>query len=203
MFQGMKSELTIGAREIACQQVLIEDYTVFSIQWMVFPPEHAPFLKPDFLLERYLAYIRRFTFSLIRPTVTVEGVEFRLLFSRISLIGFWPPLSREEDGRGSVTLNISRGLLVQSTECDRGELSFACEAAAGGIRVTLQLSDYCPLLLGSRKPSRWRKWLYRLTQAYIHKVVTVRFLARVYRELAGSGACVRVVKVPAERGEEI
>jgi hypothetical protein len=71
------------------------------------------------------------------------------------------------------------------------------------VRIGLRLSDYCPLLLGSRTPSLLHKWFYRLTQAAIHKIVTVRFLVRLYRERAGKNACCRVVRVNVRDGEPL
>lgn len=190
--------------EIACQQILEHDSSVFSIQWMTLPPDYAHGIDPPFLLARYLQYIRRFTLSLIRPRVSADGVEFRLLGTNIVLLGFRGPVNSEgARGEQSLTLFIDGGLLVQPKQCDRGELAFLVAATATGLRVTLQLSEFCPLLLGNRGPSLWRKWLYRLTQAFIHKVVTIRFLARIYRELAGAGARIKVVKVLLREGEAI
>lgn len=190
-------------KEIACQQVLMEDSSVFSVQWTTVPAAQRERLSADFLLERYLAYIRRFTFTLIRPVVTAEGIAFCLAGTGRSLILFDPPVRQEHPGQESLTLHICGGFLVQADQCHRGELSFILEDGAEGVRLILRLADYCPLLLGNGKPSRLRKWLYRFTQAYIHKVVTVRFLARVYGELAGAGGCVRVVRVRVREGEEL
>lgn len=199
----MNETMTPTEQEIACQQVLLDDSSVFSIQWMTVSERLGSAVTPDFLLDRYLAYIRRFTLSLIRPRVMAHGVEFRLLGLPISLISFTAPVRRQEAGGASLSLAICGGFLVQPDQCDRGELSFLAEEALGGVRLTLRLADFCPLLLGSPSPSRMRKLLYRFTQAYIHKVVTVRFLARLYRELAGGAACVRVVFVRPSRGEEL
>ncbi len=184
---------------IACQQVLLEGAAVFSIQWMVMPAVHAPLLTPVALLERYLVHIRRFTLGLIRPARTETGIEFRLLGTTCALLRFNPPLRQGDD---ILTLAIRGGVLVQRDQCGRGELAFLAEPTPDGIKVTLRLSDYSPLLLGSSNPSPLRKWLYRMTQASIHKLVTVRFLSRLYRELTGN-RCVQVVKVQVQSGEEI
>ncbi|TWJ32491.1 hypothetical protein [Geobacter argillaceus] len=190
-------------REIACQQILEHDSSVFSIQWMTLPSDHVHGIDPPFLFSRYLKYIRRFTLSLIRPQLSADGVEFRLMGMNVVLLRFRGPVNREGAGERSLTLSIDGGLLVQPKQCDRGELAFMVTDTAAGLRVTLQLSGYCPLLLGDQRPALWRKWLYRLTQAYIHKVVTVRFLARIYRELAGPGVKTKVVKVLLREGEEV
>jgi hypothetical protein len=188
-----------GSQEIACQQVLVEDSSVFSVQWSQFPEQIAAGLTPRRLLDRYLYHIHRATFSAIRPAVSAGGVEFRLLGSRLSLISFLPP--EEEDG--SVTLRICGGLLVQPHQCDRGELQFSVASTPEGVKVSLQLSDYCPLILGSPAPSPLRRWMYRLTQAAIHRLVTIRFLMLIYRDLAGSSAPVRVVNVNVRDGQPV
>jgi hypothetical protein len=189
--------------EIVCQQVLREDSSVFSIQWMTLPARHAGAVVPERLLERYLAHVRCFTLSLVRPVRSAEGIDFRLIATRLNLLSFAPPLATDNGLSSSTTLRISGGYLVQPRECGRGELSFITEPCGEGIKVVVRLADYCPLLLGSRRPSRGRKLLYRLTQALLHKVVTVRFLIRLYQELEGHGKRVRVVKTRGIAGEEI
>jgi hypothetical protein len=188
--------------EIAYQQVLTEDASVFSVQWLDFPGQHAVELTPQAVFQRYLLHIRRFTASVIRPTITPEGVEFRLLASDISLISFTPPAEEESRESESLLLRICGGILVQRQQCHRGEFRFLVSRRDGEVRVTVQLSDYCPLILGSDKPSRVRKWLYRLTQALIHKLVTIRFLLRLYREITGLSPRLRPRKVMVRSGEE-
>ncbi len=189
-------------KKIGCQQVLLRDSSVFSIQWMVFPQRHSETLSPSYLLERYLHHIRYFTFSVIRPYRTDTQLEFRLLNSHISLISFTDTLSRDSALPNSASISICGGILVQRENNHRGELSFITKPIHSGLKVILQLSDYCPLLLGSDKPSYWRKLFYRLTQAYIHKIVTVRFLSRLYLDLEGVTPNIRVVKVKVMKGEE-
>ncbi|GFE62190.1 hypothetical protein [Geobacter sp. AOG2] len=186
-------------QEIACQQVLVEDSSVFSIQWSVFPAHLALQLTPDILLKRYLAYIRRCTATIIRPHCSASEIQFRLFGSRWSLISFLPPVLEQQ----AVVLRICGGILVQPGQCGRGELRFSVKEQPDGIRVSLELSEYCPLILGSPTPSTFRRLLYRLSQAAIHRLVTVRFLALLYRELAGPGARVRVVGVKVREGEPV
>ena len=189
--------------EIACQQVLAEDGSVFSIQWTVMPERHAAMLTPNFLLERYQAYLRHVTLTLVRPLQTGEGLAFRLLTTNVALLTFAPPAFSTESGIHAVTLRICEGHFVQAACCNRGKFSFMAESVNGGVKISVQLSEYYPRLLGSRSPSLSRKWFYRLTQAWIHKIVTVRFLKDLYRELEEEGACFRVVKVCVRKGEEI
>lgn len=186
-------------QEIACQQVLVDDSSVFSIQWSVFPASLAAPLTPETLLNRYLTYIRRCTATIIRPHRSASGIRFRLFTSRWSLISFLPPVEEQQ----AVVLRICGGMLVQPGQCERGELRFGVKELPDGIRVSLELSEYCPLLLGSPSPSPFRRLLYRLSQAAIHRLVTVRFLALLYRELAGPGARVRVVGVKVRDGQPV
>ncbi|QEM70076.1 hypothetical protein FO488_00695 [Geobacter sp. FeAm09] len=177
----------------------MDDSSVFSIQWSVFPATLAAPLTPGILLDRYLAYIRRCTATVIRPHCSAPGIQFRLFASRWSLISFLPPVAE----RHAVVLRICGGMLVQPGQCERGELRFGVTELPDGIRVSLELSEYCPLLLGSPAPSSFRRLLYRLSQAAIHRLVTVRFLALLYRDLAGPGARVRVVGVKVRDGQPI
>ncbi len=192
-----------SGRQVSVQQVLQEDGSVFSIQWSVIPSPPGNRLAPGEVLADYLLFLRRVTGSLVRPLAVEGGVEFRLLGTRLSLLSFRGPLPGEESGVPRVALLICGGFLVQRAVCDRGELEIACEPVDGGTRVSLRLADYCPLLLGSRQPGPFRKWLYRLTQAAIHRVVTVRFLVWLFRSRVGSRVPHRVVKVRVAPGEEI
>ena len=194
----LKQEMPAALRdqEIACQQVLLEDATVFSIQWSVFPGRLAAALAPEELLKRYLDCIRSSTATIVRPRETQDGIELRLLGSGPSLISFLPPVI---EGK-SLVVRIRGGLLVQPRQQDRGELRFGVEKSTEGTRVALRLSGYCPLILGGPSPSLLRRWFYRLTQAAIHRLVTVRFLTLLHRELAGQTARVRMVGVRVRDG---
>lgn len=187
-------------REIACQQVLLDDSSVFSVQWLDLPRHLAEDIDPAFLLNRYLDHLRRFTLGMVRPRREGDKVRFCLLNTSWALLEFSPPRHEQESTRRSLILEVCGGLLVQPALCDRGRLELATEEVDQVLRIRLQLSDFCPLLLGGAQPSLARRWLYRTTQAAIHKVVTVRFLLRLYRELAGPEACVRVVPVRVREG---
>ena len=174
----------------------MEDNSVFSIQWTDLPLGLGKGMTPQRLLEAYLRAIRRMTWGLIQPQVTDDGIAFRLL-GCLPLLCFLRP---EPEGDW-LALRICGGLLVQRDQCDRGELAFNCEPLPGGqVRVTLRLSDYCPLLLGSQRPSVVRRWLYRLTQATLHRLVTIRFLALLYRELGGVSRRIETVHVQVREG---
>ena len=178
----------------------MEDSSVFSLQWSLFPREIADGITPRDVLERYLAYLRRITLGIIRPTETALGLDFRLPGKRgVCLISFLPPDSSD----GAITLRICGGLLVQPRQCHRGELRFSVLPEQDRVKILLQLSDYCPLLLGSVTPSFIHRWLYRLTQAAIHRLVTIRFLKLLYRDLGGKAPVVTVTPVRVRDGRPL
>lgn len=185
--------------EVVCQQVMTEDASIFSVQWTDIPAVLTTQLSADDLLCRYLGYVRKFTFGLIRPLTLESGIEFRLFGTQLSLIKFLPA----EHSDTFVTLRICGGILVQPRQCDRGELRFGVEHKLESVRASLQLSDFCPLILGSNSPSPLRLWLYRVTQAALHRLVTVRFLALLYRELSGPYARVRVKNIVVRAGRPV
>ncbi|MDD2270805.1 MAG: hypothetical protein PHP95_13175 [Desulfuromonadaceae bacterium] len=185
--------------EVVCQQVMTEDASIFSVQWADMPVALTAQLSTDDLLCRYLCYVKKFTLGLIRPLTLEGGIEFRLVGTQLSLIKFLPA----EHSDNFVTLRICGGVLVQPRQCDRGELRFGIEPTLESVRASLQLSDFCPLILGSNSPSPFRLWLYRVTQAALHRLVTVRFLALLYRELAGPYAQVRVKNIVVRPGRPV
>jgi len=185
--------------EVACQQVMTEDSSIFSVQWTDLPTAIAGSLSAEELLRRYLGYVRKCTLTLIRPITLESGIEFRLICTGLSLISFLPPARTD----GFVTLHICGGFLVQPRQCDRGELRFGAEPALESVRISLQLSDFCPLILGSDSPSPLRLWLYRFTQAALHRLVTVRFLALLYHELVSPHAKVRIKNIVVRAGRPV
>jgi hypothetical protein len=193
-------EETPVPQEISCQQVLIDETSVYSSQWMHIPDRHRSVVTPRFLFERYLVYLRKVTFSIVRPVDTGRMIEFRLAGAKCSLLSFSLP-EECEDGH-TLRMAICGGLLVQQDQCRRGQLSFVVEPEHAALKVMVHLADYCPLLLGGSHPSRVRRWLYRMTQALIHRKVTLSFLSYIYREIAGEKACVRHVRVRPATGRE-
>ncbi len=188
---------------ITCQQVLTGNGSVFSSQRTVFPARCAETLTPQLILDEYLLYLRRFTLSLARAAWTDNGLEFRFFFTKLHILTFAPPQYVETSRSRSVTLRICGGHFVQCDQCNRGRFSFFSEIDNEGVRVSVELSDYFPRLLGSGSPSLFRKLLYRLTQAALHKLMTTRFLAHLYRKLTGESPPFQIIKACERSGEEI
>ncbi|MBJ6799351.1 hypothetical protein [Geomonas propionica] len=189
--------------EISCQQILLPDSSVYSVQWIDLPLEAALRANPAFLLQHYFKVVRRCTLGLITPVLEPYGVEFRVTGTRRALLAFSAARFEDDQGMQAVHLCISGGILVQPGECDSGMFSLLTTIGADHGRVTVQLSDYCPLLLGSRNPSRLRKLCYGMTQSFFHKVVTIRYLASLFRELCGVKARVAVRNVVVRQGTDI
>lgn len=187
-------------REIACQQVLLADASVFSVQWTDLPAAHAAGVTAETIYRRYLTVVRSRTGGLIVPRESCREVAF-LLAGRYPLLRFRLPLPGRSAGGREFRLHIHGGLLVQSAARNRGELLFRVEPLPdGGRRIVLQVTDYHPVLLGSHRPSLFRRWLYRLTQAAVHRWLTIRFLAGLHRAPTGVAAKVRLVPVMVREG---
>ncbi|NJD91813.1 MAG: hypothetical protein FIA91_09905 [Geobacter sp.] len=199
----MDSELLpdIDPDKIACQQILAEDQSVYSIQWVVIPTDAAAGLTAAAVLQLYLDYIERVTVRIIRVVTVDRAIEFRIAGTSLALLSFTAPQFEKSGEAEKCSLLISGGALVQPKECDRGQLDFLITPVANGCRVVLRLSDYCPLLLGSRRPARWRKWLYRCTQAYLHKVITVSFLKELHEKKSGQRSRKSVVRIVVRKGD--
>jgi hypothetical protein len=181
----MSAERSFLHKKIACREIILDDDSVFSRQSIVIPHCNGALLTPAYLVERYLAFLRKCTFSIVQPVQAGGKTAFALFGSLFPMLIFSGP---EFSGNGrthSATLRIEGGLLVQRSECGKGMLSFIIGNVEEGVQVAVEVRDYCPLLLGGRKPSKMRKWFYRCTQAFVHRIITVRFLAHLYKQLEG------------------
>ena len=199
----MTSRARGGVAEIACQQVLLQDGTVFSVQWLVVPARYAHALTAGLLLERYLKLVRDYTFSLVRPVSGPDGIQFRLVGTSLALLSFAPPEFQSDPHLKAVQLHTVGGLLVRKGDPGRGMLSFLIEQEEGGVRVTLQLFYSRPLLLGSGRPSRLRRILFRISQGRFHKAITLRFLGDLYRDLTGERSRLQLRNVRVKQGKDI
>lgn len=168
---------------IASEDIILGDASVVSRQWVLLPTEIC-LPTPELMLERYLAFLRRCTLSLVRPERASGGIAFRLAGLNRPLLQFAPPESSRSGASRSVALHIQGGLLTQQRACGRGVLAFTVSPGRNGVKLAVQVADYCPLLLGGGpRPSRLRNRLYRSTQAIVHRLITVRFLAHFCRTM--------------------
>lgn len=188
-------------RTIEFHQVLKMDGTVHSHQWIVLPAMSAPDLSVEDIVVRYLAFLRFCTHGLVNPERNADGIALRCL--GIPLIRLCLPVVTRSETVTHADLFINGGFLVQRNSCSRGQLRFSIISAPGQIRIEIRLSDYCPLLLGSQTPTRFRKWLYHITQSSIHKFVTIRFLATLCSDLTGCKPPFKVVKNSLADAEDV
>ena len=188
-------------RTIEFHQVLKADGTVHSHQWVVLPATCAPDLSVEDIAARYLAFLRLCTLGLVNPERNADGIALRFL--GLPLICLCLPVVTRDETATHADLFINGGLLVQRDSCSRGQLRFSIISTPEQIRIEIRLSDYCPLFLGSHSPTRFRKWLYHITQASIHTLVTIRFLASLCSDLTGIKPPINVVKNSLNGAEDI
>lgn len=193
--------MPIRERTIEFHQVLKKDGTVHSHQWIVLPAACAADLSVEDIVARYLAFLRSCTLALVNPERDADGIALRLL--GLPLIRLCLPVVTRNETATHADLFINGGFLVQRDSCSRGQLRFSMISAPEQMRIEIRLSDYCPLLLGYHTPTRFRKWLYHITQASIHKLVTIRFMATLCSDLTGLKPPFDVVKKSLADAEDI
>ena len=189
-------------REITIEfhQVLKTDGTVHSHQWIVLPATCAPDLSVEDIVARYFTFLRFCTLGLVNPESNADGIALRFL--GLPLICLCLPVVTRNETATHADLFINGGFLVQRDSCSRGQLRFSIISTPEQMWIEIRLSDYCPLLLGSHAPSRFRRWLYHITQASIHKLVTIRFLASLCSDLTGIKPPFNVVKYSLDDVED-
>jgi hypothetical protein len=193
----------VEVQEIAYQQILLEDGSVFSVQWLEVPGCFAQLISASLLLERYLKHVRDCTWSLVRPVINEEGIQFRLVGTSLAFLSFAPPEYHVTGENQAVHLRNVGGLLVKGRQPAGGVLSLLTHREEGRLRVTLQLLYSRPLLLGSGTPSRLRRLFFSMTQGYLHRILTICYLKRLYRDLTGDEARFRVRGVRVREGVDI
>jgi hypothetical protein len=143
----------------------------------------------------YWRLITRFTLGLVR-VASDDGDQCVVLVARpLVLLRLHTPEYELEDGRGSVTWRIKRGILVAGDWRDRGFLRLSIARASsddldGDARVTVQMEvqNFYPWLRGRGSFARLGVWIYANTQQRIHRFVTRRFLLRLAAALEGRQA---------------
>lgn len=154
-----------------------------------FPGPASQVLSLAFLRWAAAAYwhlITRFTLGLIRVTSDGEEQCVVLVARPLVLLRFHSPEYELDEGRGSVTWRIRRGILVSSSGRDHGflRLSVATSGSPGEIgrsRVQLQMEvrNFYPWLRGTGPFASVGVWIYAQTQQRIHRTVTRGFLRKL------------------------
>jgi hypothetical protein len=141
----------------------------------------------------YWRLIARFTLGLIRVASTESDQCVVLVARPLVLLRFHAPEYELEEGEGSVTWRIRRGILVARSGRDRGflRLSIAQVGPQDGdarnqVSVLMEVQNFYPWLRGRGIFARLGVWIYANTQQRIHRLVTRRFLRRLAAVLEGT-----------------
>jgi hypothetical protein len=146
-------------------------------------------LNPAFLqwaAAEYWRLITRFTLGLIRVRSDGQDQCVVLLLRPLVLLRFHSPDFDLEEGGGSVTWRIRRGILVSRAGRDEGFLRLSLapiQSPAGNgqgrVSAHMEVHNFYPWLRGSGPFARVGVWIYAQTQQRIHRAVTRRFLRRL------------------------
>ena len=109
----MTVESRFFLKKIACKEVILEDHSVFSRQWIIIPHIDKALLTPEFLVESFMAFIRTCSLSIVRPVQSGGKTAFSLFGSSFPLLIFSGPEFSGNDRSQTAALRIEGGLLVQ------------------------------------------------------------------------------------------
>jgi len=125
----------------------------------------------------YWCFLTRISLGLLRVRYTADTREVLLLIRPLVLLRFSAPDYDVEEGRGTITWRIERGLLVARSGHDRGYLRLSVQrpphsdgAPEVTGTVTSEVVNFYP------KIARVGRWIYEQTQLRLHVVVTNAFL---------------------------
>jgi hypothetical protein len=141
----------------------------------------------------YWRLIARFTLGLVRVASTGSDQCVVLVARPLVLLRFHAPEYELEEGGGSVTWRIKRGILVARDGRDRGFLRFSIAQvgprdgdARNRVSVLMEVQNFYPWLRGRGIFARLGVWIYANSQQRIHRLVTRRFLRRLAAALEGT-----------------
>jgi len=160
------------------------------------------------LARTYWRFLTRVSLGLIRVLYTPASREVVLLRRPFRLLTFRAPLYDLGGNRAKVTWRIHQGLLVAPQGRDHGCLRISVEraedddgSAFATVRVTSEVLDFQPLLVGWGWFRRIGMIVYGITQYAMHVVVTNAFFRSLARlDLAPS--VVGALRPPEETGSE-
>jgi hypothetical protein len=152
------------------------------------------------LARTYWRFLTRVSLGLIRVKYTPESREIVLLTRPFKLLTFKAPEYETESRLGRVTWRIDRGFLVAPRGRGKGYLRIEVERredwsdGPGGMqvaRVSSEVGNFYPLIAGWGWFAKIGRVVYRITQLFIHVIVTEAFfrsLARLDLEQSVVGA---------------
>jgi hypothetical protein len=152
------------------------------------------------LARTYWRFLTRVSLGLIRVKYTPQSREIVLVTRPFKLLTFHAPEYETEPRLGRVTWRINRGFLVAPRGRGKGYLRIEVERredwsdGPGGMqvaRVSSEVGNFYPLIAGWGWFAKIGRYVYRLTQLFIHVIVTEAFfrsLARLDLEASVVGA---------------
>jgi hypothetical protein len=159
------------------------------------------------LARTYWRFLTRVSLGLIRVVYTPESRQIVLLGRPFRLLTFRAPEYETEGNRGRVTWRIDRGLLVAPQGRGKGYLRIEVERredwsdGPGGFqiaRVSSEVGNFYPLIRGWGWFQKIGQFIYRITQLFIHVIVTDAF----FRSLARLDLAPSLVGAMRQRAEE-
>ncbi|MEA2448331.1 MAG: hypothetical protein QOG63_263 [Thermoleophilaceae bacterium] len=160
------------------------------------------------LARTYWRFLTRVSLGLIRVHYTPDRREVVLVTRPFRLLTFNAPEYDTEPTRGTVTWSIREGLLVAPHGRNKGYLRISVERredwsdGPGGLqvaRVTSEVGNFYPTIAGWGWFAKIGQFIYRITQLFIHAVVTDAF----FRSLARLDLAPSVVGAMRQQAEEL
>jgi hypothetical protein len=142
------------------------------------------------LARTYWRFLTRASLGLIRVVYGPDSREIVLLTKPFTLLTFHAPEYEAEANRGRVTWRINRGLLVAPHGRGKGYLRIEAERredwsdGPGGMqvaRVSSEVGNFYPMIGGWGWFRKIGQFIYRITQLFIHAVVTNAFFRSLAR----------------------
>jgi hypothetical protein len=159
------------------------------------------------LARTYWRFLTRVSLGLIRVAYTPNSRQIVLLARPLKLLTFQAPEYETEARMGRVTWRIERGLLVAPHGRGKGYLRIEVERredwsdGPGGLqiaRVSSEVGNFYPLIRGWGWFAKIGQFIYRITQLFIHVIVTEAF----FRSLARLDLAPSVVGAMRQRADE-
>ncbi len=140
------------------------------------PPERLARLWTPANLENlgrtYWAFLSRVTLGLIRVAYGQHERAVVLLGKPLTLLRFEPPDYVLEGDHGSIRWQIRDGLLVARSGRGCGYLALDVQREASSqVRIEVEVANFYPAIA-----ARFSMPAYRITQAFVHVLVTHAFL---------------------------
>src|SRR4051795_4187851 len=142
------------------------------------------------LARTYWRFLTRVSLGLIWVLYTPESRQIVFLGRPFTLLTFKAPEYETESRLGRVTWRIDKGLLVAPRGRGKGYLRIEVERredwsdGPGGLqiaRVTSEVGNFYPMIVGWGWFAKIGRFIYRITQLAIHAVVTEAFFRSLAR----------------------